>query len=227
MAPPCAAALRQPTQPLRRRTRAAQQVVAEQYCRACRTTPCVTTSTCSTAAGTRPSPTTTGRGCGSTRRSTTTPRATSGRSPGTTTCWPSRRTPRAFSSYEAPRPHGMPLPMMISMDNPRAPAAPVARVPRVHAQAGAPSTRRRIRAHLRRDRRPGVRARRVRLRVGHRRAAPAAAHRRHARLRAERVRRPAALVRRPDPRHDRRPDARGRRRRRWRPASGSASCSSG
>ena len=36
----------------------------------------------------------------------------------------------------------MPLPMMISMDNPRAPAAPVARVPRVHAEARPPSTRR-------------------------------------------------------------------------------------
>ena len=189
------------------------------YCRACRTTPCVTTSTCSTATGTRRNRTTTGRGCASTRPSTTTRRATSGRSPSTTTCSPSRRTPRAFSSYKAPRPHGEPLPMMISMDNPlhqrRRSLVYHGFTPKRVAEHEA-----RIREHLQRDRRPRVRARRVRLRVGRRRAAPAAAHRRHARLRAERVRRPAALVRRPHPRHHRRAHAGDREPRRWRPSLG-------
>ena len=85
----------------------------------------------------------------------------------------------------------------------------------------------RIRAHLQRDHRPGVRARRVRLRLGHRRAAPAAAHRRHARLRA-RARTttccagPTTSSAPPPPT----PTPEIAEPRRCRPASGSASCSS-
>ena len=41
---------------------------------------------------------------------------------------------KTFSSARAPRPHGDPLPMMISMDNPRAPAAPLAGEPGLHAR---------------------------------------------------------------------------------------------
>ena len=44
--------------------------------------------------------------------------ATCGASPATTTCWRSRRTRRRSRAGAAPRPHGDPLPMMISMDDP-------------------------------------------------------------------------------------------------------------
>ena len=90
--------------------------------------------------------------------------------------------------------------MMISMDGDGAQPAAQAREPRVHAAPGA-----RPRAddppHLHRDHRPGGADGRVRLRLGHRRAAAPAHDRRHARLPARVLRRPAALVRRPDPRH--------------------------
>ena len=85
---------------------------------------------------------------------------------------------------------------------PDAHTAPAPRVPRLHAEAGArqgaddPP-------HLHADHRQRVRARRVRLRLGHRRTAAVAADRRHARLPRGVVRRPPALVGRPHPGHDR------------------------
>ena len=114
-----------------------------------------------------------------------------------------------FSSHRAPRPHGDHLPMMISMDDARALASPQAREPRVHAAARA-RPRSDDPPHLHGDHRPGRAEGGVRLRLGHRRAAAALAHRRHARLPARVLRRPAAVVRRPDPGHDARPAARGR-----------------
>ena len=83
------------------------------------------------------SPTTSGRGCARTRPSTTTSATTCGRSPATTTCSPSRRTRATFSSRRSPRPHGDPLPMMISMDDPEHHRRRSAREPGVHAPAGA------------------------------------------------------------------------------------------
>ena len=44
---------------------------------------------------------------------------TCGRSPATTTCSPIEKDPATFSSRRSPRPHGDPLPMMISMDDPQ------------------------------------------------------------------------------------------------------------
>ena len=138
---------------------------------------------------------------------------------------PSRRTRATFSSRRAPRPHGQSLPMMISMDDPDH-----HRRRSLVNRGFTPRRDRRARGHGRRpvppDRRPGVRAGRVRLRVGRRRAAAAAGDRRPARLRRGHVRRPAALVRRPAAGHDARAVAGDRRCWATRRCSGSASCSS-
>ena len=100
------------------------------------------------------------------------------------------KDPATFSSHRAPRPHGSHLPMMISMDVPEH--------SRRRKLVSRGFTPRRVREHE-----PTIRRicteiidrvapeGRVRLRVGHRRAAPAPAHRRHARLPARVVRRPA------------------------------------
>ena len=92
---------------------------------------------------------------------------------------------KTFSSKRAPRPHGDPLPMMISMDNPehqqRRSLVYRGFTPK-RVQDHTPRIRRAVHA----DHRQGVREGRVRLRVGHRRPAPPAADRRHARLPARR-----------------------------------------
>ena len=132
---------------------------------------------------------------------------------------------KGFSSYGGPRPHGMPLPMMISMDNPE------------HQR------RRSLVYHGFTPKRVAEHEARIRAicdeivdRVCERGecdfvwdiAAPLPLLLIADMLgfEPERVRRPAAVVRRPHPRHHRRPDARGRGARRWRPAWGSGSCSS-
>ena len=47
------------------------------------------------------------------------------------------KDPATFSSARAPRPHGDPLPMMISMDNPEHQTRRIVGEPRVHAEEGA------------------------------------------------------------------------------------------
>ena len=112
------------------------------------------------------------------------------------------KDPKTFSSKFSPRPHGQGLPMMISMDDP------------LHTRRRrlvyAGFTPKRVR-----DKEPVIRklctqiidarlrARRMRLRVGHRRAAAVAPHRRHARLPARVLRRSARVVRRPHQGHHR------------------------
>ena len=103
--------------------------------------------------------------------------------------------PATFSNAGGIRPDTGPIPMMIDMDDPdhwrRRKLVNRGFTPkRVRASED------RIRAVVRRDHRRGLRARRVRLRVGHRRAAAAHHDRRRARRRARGPRRSPAVERR-------------------------------
>ena len=169
---------------------------------------CPASSICSTGVGTPANRSPTGRGCASTRPRTGIAKNEIWALTRYDDVLAAEKDPATFSSYRAPRPHGDHLPMMISMDAPEH--------SRRRKLVSRGFTPRRVRdheaddpPHLHRDHRPRRARRAVRLRLGHRRAAAAAAHRRHARLPARVLRRLAAVVRRPDPRHDRGPAAGG------------------
>ena len=164
-------------------TPAGPQPRPRQYCRACRTTPSATTSTCSTGTGTRPSRTTTGRGCASTRPSTTTPKSDVWAITQYDDVLAIEKDAKGVLELQGAAPARRAAPDDDRMDDP----LHQRRRSLVYHGFTPKRVRRARGAHprdLQRDHRQGVRARRVRLRVGHRRSAPAAPHRRHARLRA-------------------------------------------